>query len=103
MSPLHAVPIRACSLAAVLAAVACSPDSSRDPVAPTVAALSAASVALPLNGTVAAFMTAVYPPGTNSALIHEEGTGTATHLGRFTWSTTSRSTSQRSRGLRGPP
>ena len=86
MSPLHRLPIRrACSLAALFGAVACSPETSRDPVAPTLPALSAASVALPLNGTVEAFMTAVYPPGTNSALIHEEGTGTATHLGRFTW------------------
>ena len=84
MSPHHAhSPRRACSLAISIALVACSPDATRSPLAPTVPALSAAGSALPFSGSVETSQTAVYSPATNSALVHQEGTGIATHLGRF--------------------
>src|SRR5688500_4713278 len=82
MSPHRAAPLRcACSLAAAVALVACSPDTARGPLAPTAPAFSAA--ASPFSGTVEASQTAVYSPATNSALVHQEGTGIATRLGRF--------------------
>lgn len=86
MSAHRATPlIRACSLLAALTIVACSNDGTDGPLAPAAPSRSAAPVALPLSGTVVSNHTAVYPPGTGTALIHEEGTGTATHLGRYTW------------------
>ena len=81
MSPRHAAFRRACSLTTALALVACSPDATRDPLAPTMPNLSAASATLPFRGTVETSQTAVYSPPT--ALVHQEGTGIATHLGRF--------------------
>ena len=77
--------VRACSLVAALAVVACNNEVTSSPASPTAPTRSAAIVALPLSGTVVSGHTAVYPPGTSTALIHEEGTGTATHLGRYTW------------------
>jgi hypothetical protein len=86
MSPHRAASlVRACSVVYVLAVVACSNDTSSGLFSPAGPALSAASVALPLSGTVVSGHTAVYPPGTNTALIHEVGTGSATHLGRYAW------------------
>ena len=84
MSPHRAVPIRrACSLAAALSLVACSAETT-DPLAPPALALAVSSTTLPFHGTVEASQTAVYSPATNSALVHSEGTGTSSHLGRFT-------------------
>ena len=74
---------RARSLTCVLAVAGCGPDAARGPLTPTAPALSAASAALPFSGTVETSQTAVYSPATNSALVHQEGTGIATHLGRF--------------------
>ena len=76
---------RACSLASVLAVVGCGPDAARGPLTPTAPSLSGSSTALPFHGTVEASQTAAYQPETNTALVHQEGTGTATHLGRFTF------------------
>jgi len=95
MSPHRAAPLRrACSLAAALALVACSPDGSRNPLAPTAPALPVGSgataragangLALPFHGTLETSHSSRLDPETNTTLIHVEGTGTATHLGRFT-------------------
>ena len=79
-----AVPlVRACSLAAALALVACSPDNSRSPLAPTAPALSAAHVALPFHGTLESEKKSAVPLADGTILIHSEGTGTASHLGRY--------------------
>ena len=84
MSPRRATPLRrACSLTAALALVACSPDSSRNPLAPTSRVLSAANVALRLHGTVEMTQTSMQPLGPTTARVQSDGTGTATHLGRF--------------------
>jgi hypothetical protein len=46
---------------------------------------AANAAALPFRGTVdSGSHTAVYDPGTNTELIHLVGTGTATHVGRYT-------------------
>jgi len=80
-----AVPlVRACSVAAALALVSCSSDAARDPLAPTAPAASAARVALPLRGTLQTTVKSMTPLGPTTALFHAEGTGTATHLGRYT-------------------
>jgi hypothetical protein len=102
MSPHHASVIhRASALAAALALVACSPDSFQSPLAPALPALSgggsggsggsgaaarsaANRVALPFHGTLEASHSSRLDPETNTGHIHVEGTGTATHLGRFT-------------------
>ena len=84
-SARRAAPLRrAWSLAAALALVACSPDSSRHPLAPPTQVLSTANVALPLHGTVDMTTKSMQPLGPSSAFAYSEGTGTATHLGRFT-------------------
>jgi hypothetical protein len=44
----------------------------------------ASLVALPFRGTESASHTSSYDPQTNTAHIHLVGTGTATHLGRYT-------------------
>ena len=72
-----------CSLAATLALSACSADSASSPAAPTAPALSAASVALPFRGTLETRTTSVTPLGPGSVLARADGTGTATHLGRY--------------------
>jgi hypothetical protein len=79
-----AVPlVRACSLAAALALIACSPDSSRSALAPTAPALSAAHIALPFHGTLESAKKSVVPIGPGVILAHSEGTGTASHLGHY--------------------
>lgn len=84
MSSHRAVPLRrACSLAAALALVACSADTSPAPLGPTAPALSA-RVALPFTGTLETIETSFTPLGPTTALLSAEGTGTATHLGRYT-------------------
>jgi hypothetical protein len=84
MSSHPAVPFRrACSLAAALALAACSPDSSRSTLAPTSPSLSAASVALRFHGTLETATKSVVPIGPGVILAHSEGTGTASHLGRY--------------------
>jgi hypothetical protein len=85
MSSHPAVPlVRACSFAAVLALVACSPDASREPFAPTAPTRSSARVALPFRGTLETMDKSMTPLGPTTALFAAEGTGTATHLGRYT-------------------
>ena len=82
MSQFHIPALRRVgSLAAALAAVACSSDagSSLAPSAP-----SAANVALPFHGTLESNHTSQYDIETNTILVHLVGTGTATHLGRYT-------------------
>lgn len=80
-----AIPLRrACSLAAALAVVACSPDTPSGPRAPTAPALSAASLALPFRGTLEETRTSVIPLGPSTVLARAAGSGTATHLGRYT-------------------
>lgn len=93
MSPQRNAPLRhACSLAAALAVVACSPDSSGSPLAPTLPPLSAGAsgataraaahgAALPFHGTLE---TSHSQPDPATNTLRVEGTGTATHLGRFT-------------------
>lgn len=85
MSPHRATSLlRACPLAAALALVACTADSSRDRLAPTGPALSAANRALPFRGTLETKTKSIVPLGATSALFLSDGTGTATHLGRYT-------------------
>jgi hypothetical protein len=85
MSSLRATPLPyALSIAAALAVLACSPDAGRDPLSPSARKISAARSTVPFHGTVEAFETSVYQPETHTVLIHVEGTGTATHLGRYT-------------------
>ena len=90
---VHMTPAVLLSLAAL---AACSPDAPRDPLAPSApirsvggSAAPAPAVArgarLPFHGTLAAFETVEIQPATNTGLVHVEGTGTATHLGRFTF------------------
>ena len=84
MSSHPVVPLRrACSLAAALALAACSPDSSRSPLAPTSPSQSAASVALRFHGTLESATKSTVPIGPGIILAHSEGTGTASHLGRY--------------------
>ena len=68
----------------LIAPVACSADTTTRQLAPTGPALSSTRTALPFSGTVNAVETSEYQPESNSAKIHLEGTGHATHLGRFT-------------------
>jgi hypothetical protein len=63
---------------------ACSSDASQALIAPSAPALSAAGTAVPFKGSVDAIETSEYQPETNSVLVNIQGTGTATHLGRFT-------------------
>lgn len=85
MSPHRATSLlRACPLAAALALVACTADAPRDLLAPTVPSLSAANAALPFRGTLETRQKSVVPLGATTALFVAEGTGTATHLGRYT-------------------
>ena len=75
--------VRACSLAASLAFIACTADMSRDPLAPTAPNPAAAKVALPFRGTLESIRTSATPLGPARVLAQSEGTGTATHLGRY--------------------
>ena len=85
MSSHSAVPLlRACSLGAALCLAACSSDVSRDALAPTAPAPSAANIASPFRGTLEAQTTSFTPLGPTTGLFGSEGTGTATHLGRYT-------------------
>ena len=85
MSPLRAAPTGyAVSLIAALTLVACSGDTAGGPVAPSRPSVSSSLAELPFHGNVEASQTAVYPAGTNTAIVHSTGAGTATHLGRFT-------------------
>ena len=84
MSSHLALPlVRACSLAAALTLVACTADTSRDPLAPTAPVRSAATAPLPFRGTVELMRISVTPLGPARLLSHAEGTGTATHFGRY--------------------
>jgi len=69
---------------ALSALPACSSDTSQALIAPSSPARSAAGAALPFKGSVDAVETSEYQPETNSALVTIHGTGTATHVGRFT-------------------
>ena len=75
---------RSCSLAATLVLVACSPDTARGPLAPAAPALSAATVEVPFRGTQHTVRISVTPTGPTTLLSRSEGTGKATHLGRYT-------------------
>jgi len=75
--------VRACTLAAALAVAACSSDGSRDALAPTAPTASVAN-ASPFRGTLEGKTTSFTPLGATTALFGSEGTGTATHLGRYT-------------------
>ena len=70
---------------ALAALAACGSDTSEGSLAPSAPAFARAGTALPFNGKVEASETEVYQPETNSNLVHIQGTGTATHLGRFTF------------------
>ena len=70
---------------ALTALAACGSDTSEGSLAPSAPAFSKDGTALPFKGTVAASETEVYQPETNSNLVHIVGTGTATHLGHFTF------------------
>ena len=84
MSSHLAAPLRrACSIAAALALVGCTADTSRDPFAPTASNPAAAKVAMPFRGTLESVRTSVTPLGPARVLARSEGTGTATHLGRY--------------------
>ena len=76
--------VRAGTLAAALAVAACSSDGSRDALAPTAPTASVASIASPFRGTLEGKTTSFTPLGPTTALFGSEGTGTATHLGRYT-------------------
>jgi len=73
-----------------LAAAGCNLDTSRDPLAPAaptraLGTRSAAAVRTEsIRGTLEAFETDTYEPATNTLVVHMEGTGNASHLGRFT-------------------
>lgn len=79
----------------VTALAACSPDGGTGPLAPappSLATSQAAAVAarasgpeLPFRGKLTATETEQEQPDMNAVLIRVEGTGTATHLGRFTF------------------
>ena len=82
---------------ATLALAACSPDTFNHATAPSAPsfARSAASgqqatagarraAELPFRGRLEARETAVFNPATNSITVHLVGSGTATHLGRYT-------------------
>ena len=90
------VPTTPTVLLTVAALAACSPDAAGDPLAPsaptrsmdgsaTPAVAAARRAELPFHGTIAAVETVEPQPATNTGLVHVEGTGTATHLGRFTF------------------
>jgi predicted aconitase with swiveling domain len=70
---------------ALTALAACSSDASEAPMAPSTSAFSKAGTALPFKGKVDASETEVYQSETNSNLVHIQGTGIATQLGRFTF------------------
>ena len=85
MSAHSAAPFRrSCSLAAALVLVACGPDAARGPLAPGAPALSAGTVSVPFRGRQQTFTTSVTPLGPTTVRALSAGTGTATHLGRFT-------------------
>jgi hypothetical protein len=79
---------------AALSLAACATDAGRSPLEPSAAphkvsgraatAMAARAVALPFRGTLDAVETTTFPPGTGTALVQLEGTGTATRLGRYT-------------------
>ena len=79
------------ALVLTAALAACSPDASREPLAPSAPSLArgghgdAATKAKRIHGTLEATETGVFRPGTPPLSVrHLEGTGTASHLGRFT-------------------
>lgn len=85
MSPHRASSLRrACSLVAGLALAACRPDTASGPFAPVAPALSSVSVETPFHGTLEATKTSFTPLGPTTALFGSAGSGTATHLGRYT-------------------
>ncbi len=69
---------------------ACGSDTLHDPLAPmapTRASLisnAAETKTMSIRGTLEAHETDTYQPATNSLVVHLEGTGTASHIGRFT-------------------
>ena len=76
-----------------LALAACGPDTSTGPRPPSAPALapgggggtaSRRATELPFRGTLDAHETGQFQPATNTVLLHLVGTGTATHLGRYT-------------------
>src|SRR5215203_2614818 len=80
-------------LLVTLALVACGPDTATGPLpssAPSVSPVGAGTTAsqsateLPFRGTLDARETGQFQPATNTVRLHLVGTGTATHLGRYT-------------------
>jgi hypothetical protein len=74
-----------------LALAACNPDTASNPLAPAASSLArggqadAATKAKRIHGTLEATETGVFQPGTPPLSVrHLEGTGTGSHLGRFT-------------------
>lgn len=83
------VPLAATLCALLLAGCAQDPTApaSATPTAATVSSLRSATrsaAAVPLRGTLTASETGAYDPATARVRIRLEGTGTATHLGRYT-------------------
>jgi hypothetical protein len=84
MSSLRPVSLlRAGSLATALSLLACSADNGSSPLAPT-ASRQSARIALPFTGTRGTVQTSFTPLGPTTVLLRAEGTGTSTHLGRYT-------------------
>ncbi|MFL5575151.1 MAG: hypothetical protein ACJ79S_04155 [Gemmatimonadaceae bacterium] len=69
---------------AALALGACSSETAVSPLAPSAPSMARRATALPFHGTLDAVETGQFQPATNRVLVHLEGTGTATHLGRYT-------------------
>ena len=78
------------TLASLVTLAACSPDPAGDPLAPGVSSRSAHASGAPdaktiqIRGTLKSHETDTYDPATNSLIVHLEGTGEASHIGRFT-------------------
>jgi len=91
---MRAQTIRSSFVLATLATLAtlgaCSPDMAGDPLAPGVSSRSAHASSAPddktirIRGALESHETDTYDPATNSLIVHLEGTGTASHIGRFT-------------------
>ena len=75
---------------AALALAACSPETARNPLAPSAPSLArggqgdAAAKTKRIHGTLDATETGGLRPGTTLVVRHLEGEGTASHLGRYT-------------------
>lgn len=88
---MRAQTIRSTFVLAILATLgACSPDMAGDPLATGVSSRSAHASSAPddrtirIRGTLESHETDTFDPATNSLIVHLEGMGTASHIGRFT-------------------